>query len=62
MKRQQKITPAIATSIEIQQALLQMGVELTPDLWRVILDRLEADPQVNTRRLLKFNGYQLHGE
>ena len=58
-KRQKRIVPAIATSIEIQRELIQRGVKLTPESWQRKLARLEADPDVVTRRLLRYNGYEL---
>lgn len=58
-KRQLKIVPAVATTIDIQQALIQRGAKLTPESWKAILLKLEADTQVKVVRLLRFNGYIL---
>ena len=51
--------PAIATSIEIQRELIQRGAKLTHESWQRKLAKLEADPDVVTRRLLRYNGYEL---
>lgn len=58
-KQRQRIVPAVATTIDIQQALIQRGAKLTPESWKAILLKLEADTQVKVVKLLRFNGYRL---
>lgn len=58
-KRCQRIVPAIATALEVQSELIKLGHALTPDLWRGMIMKLESDPQIEVRRLLRYNGYRL---
>ena len=59
MKQRQRIVPALATEIELQQAMMRQGVTFTAASYKKMLRELEADSQVVTRRLLMYNGYEL---
>jgi transposase len=61
-KQRQRIVPALATELEIQQALSHQGVSLTNESFRAMLRELELDQQIVTRRLLRSNGYEFKSE
>lgn len=58
-KQCQKIDPALTTELELQRALMRQGVPFTAESFRAMLAELKADPDVITRRLLRYNGYEL---
>lgn len=58
-KRRQSIHPALATEIEIKRELMRKGVELTTSTWSRIAAALSEDEDIITRRLLRYNGYEL---
>ena len=58
-KREQKIVPALATEVEIKRELMRKGVELTARAWSRIAAALSDDEDIITRRLLRYNGYEL---
>lgn len=54
-----RIDPALATELELKQALSRRGVNYTADTFRAMLRELEADDEIITRRCLRYNGYQM---
>ena len=54
-KRAQMIVPAIATTLEIQQALSVLGVTMS---FKDIEATAESDLLIRKRRLLRYNGYE----
>lgn len=58
--KQGRIDPALATELELKQALSSRGVSYTADTFRLMLQELEADEEIITRRCLRYNGYQIH--
>lgn len=57
--KQGRIDPALATELELKQALSSRGVNYTTDTFRAMLRALEADDEIITRRCLRYNGYQI---
>ena len=58
-KRRQRIHPVLATEVEIKRELMRKGVELTASIWSRIAAALSEDEDIITRRLLRYNGYEL---
>ena len=58
-KRRQRIHPALATEVEIKHALTRCGETFTAESFKAMLAEIEADSDVATRRLLRYNGYEL---
>lgn len=54
-KRRQRIVPAIATPLEIQQALSAQGVTRS---FNDIAAEVDGDPLIRKHRLLRYNGYE----
>ena len=54
-KRAQRITPAIATTLEIQRALEAQGVTTS---FNDIAAEVDGDPLIRKYRLLRYNGYE----
>lgn len=54
-KRAQRIVPAVATPLEIQQALKAQGVIKS---FNNIAAEVDGDPLITKRRLLRFDGYE----
>ena len=61
-KREARVTPALATELDIQKVLSSRGVRFTADTFRAILRELEREPDIITHRLLRYNGYSIKGE
>jgi hypothetical protein len=61
-KREARVKPALATELEIRRALSSRGVRFTANTFKAMLRELECDPDIITRRLLRYNGYSLRNE
>lgn len=58
VKRESMIEPAVATEIELKQALAREGGYDISD-WIRIKAELEESPDIITHRLLRYNGYEI---
>ena len=58
VKRESRIEPAVATELELKQALAREGGYDTSD-WIRIKAELEESPDIITHRLLRYNGYEI---
>lgn len=54
-----RIDPALATELELKQALSSRGISYTADTFRIMLQELEIDEDIITRRCLRYKGYQI---
>lgn len=61
-KREARVTPALATELDIQKVLSSRGVSFTADTFRTMMRELEREPDIITHRLLRYNGYSIKGE
>lgn len=58
VKREERIEPALATELELKQALAREGGYDISD-WMRIKAELEESPDIITHRLLRYNGYEI---
>lgn len=58
VKREERIEPALATELELKQALAREGGYDISD-WIRIKAELEESPDIITHRLLRYNGYEI---
>lgn len=56
-KREARIVPVLATELELKQELSRRGVAWTAETFGQLRAMLEADPDIITRRCLRYNGY-----
>lgn len=58
-KRAARIMPALATELDLKRELSRRGVRYTAEGYRLMREELEADPDIITRRCLRFNAYEI---
>lgn len=58
-KREARITPVLATELELKQELTIRGIRWTAAGFEVAKRGLEARPDIVTRRCLKYSGYEI---
>lgn len=56
-KREARIEPVLATELELKQELSRRGVAWTTETFAELIAMLEADPNIITRRCLRYNAY-----
>lgn len=54
-----RVDPVLATELELKRAMSLRKIAYTHENFRKMIEELQADEEIITRRCLRYNAYQL---